>query len=714
MSFPQAASLGASLALAFFCMATDARASCQDLPSDAQFRPARDRALKVDDLVRIRDIGASVVVNSGAHTFAISPDGKHIAFLMRRADPNSNSFCLSMAVLDIGSNGLPKIVDEGGDLIRWNFEFRGKVGFPSGVPITVTPRWTPDGSGVLFLKRAGQTVQVWRAPAVGTGGNQITHSPVDIEDFRITRDGQSIVFATRPELAAIDRAIDREAARGYRYDDRFSPMTSSRPFAEGGNVMHYYAQSLDSGVVRPADGTEQRLFLSAGSELVTEEAIAPDRTGRSVWVIPPVGDQFFWNSRLAARNRSGKVVECAAPECTTWVSKPWWSADGRKVRFFRREGWAQSATAIYEWDIDGSAPRRIYSTLDLLFECEPLQDALICLQESSVQPRRLVRIDLSNSNITTLFDPNPEFTQLKLGRVERLQWRNQFGIESYGDLVYPVGYRAGGRYPVVIVQYDTRGFLRGGTGDEYPIQMFANRGFVVLSLQRPRDIGYFRANGESGVDAANLKDFADRKSVQSSLEAGLRLLSARGLIDESRIGITGLSDGVATVQFALIHNPIFAAAAMSNCCFDASSLVLAGPKASRHFQAVGYPAYVRDGGAFWDQFSLARNAGRIETPILMQEADDEYLTGLETYGALADAGKKVDMYVYPGEHHIKWQPAHRRAIYLRNVWWFDYWLRGVRPTSPEGIAEVGVWDALKRRTGEPASNEPAGFASASQ
>ncbi|MDR7256285.1 dipeptidyl aminopeptidase/acylaminoacyl peptidase [Sphingomonas sp. BE270] len=668
----------------------------------------------MDDLVRIRDIGASTVTNSGARTFSISPTGKHIAFQIRRAEPNSNSFCLSMAVLKIGSKALPRIVDEGGELIRWNFEFRGKVGFPSGVPITVTPRWSPDGAWILFLKSVDQTVQVWRARADGTRTDQLTHSAVDIEDFRITEDGQAIIFATRPELAAMNRAIDREADRGYRYDDRFSPMTTSRPFAEGGGILRYYVQNLVTGIERPAYDAEQRLFVSPGRELVADEVIAPDQTGRRAWVIPPVRDQFFWHSRLVAQDQTGKVVKCAAPVCTTWVSKPWWSADGRKVRYFRREGWAQNATAIYEWDVDQSVPRRIFSTLDLLFECDPLKDTLICLRESSAQPRRLVQIDLSHPRMVTLFDPNPEFARLTLGHVERLEWKNRFDVESYGDLIYPVGYRTGRRYPLIVVQYETRGFLRGGTGDEYPIQVFANHGFMVLSLQRPRDIGYFRAKDESGVDAANLEDFADRSSVQSSLDTGLRLLADRGLIDENRLGITGLSDGVATVQFALIHNPIFAAAAMSNCCFDASSLLLVGPKASRHFQAVGYPAPAKDDGTFWDQLSLARNAARIETPILMQEADDEYLTGLETYSALADAGKKVDMFVYPGEHHIKWQPAHRRSIYLRNIWWFDYWLRGVRPSSPEGSAEVSVWDALKRRDEGLARTEPRVSTAASQ
>src|SRR3546814_7367490 len=42
-------------------------------------------------------------------------------------------------------------------------------------------------------------------------------------------------------------------------------------------------------------------------------------------------------------------------------------------------------------------------------------------------------------------------------------------------------------YPLVVVQYDTRGFLRGGTGDEYPIQALAASGFAVLSVSRPID-----------------------------------------------------------------------------------------------------------------------------------------------------------------------------------------------------------------------------------
>src|SRR3546814_7717574 len=58
--------------------------------------------------------------------------------------------------------------------------------------------------------------------------------------------------------------------------------------------------------------------------------------------------------------------------------------------------------------------------------------------------------------------------------------------ETFVDLVYPVNYDRRKKYPLIVVQYISRGFLRGGVGDEFPIQVFANRGYAVLSIQRPK------------------------------------------------------------------------------------------------------------------------------------------------------------------------------------------------------------------------------------
>jgi hypothetical protein len=50
--------------------------------------------------------------------------------------------------------------------------------------------------------------------------------------------------------------------------------------------------------------------------------------------------------------------------------------------------------------------------------------------------------------------------------------------------------------------------------------------------------------------------------------------------------------------------------------------------------------------------------------------------------ALQDAGKPVEMHVFPEEHHQKWRPVHRLNIYRRNVQWFEFWLMGREDPEP--------------------------------
>jgi dipeptidyl aminopeptidase/acylaminoacyl peptidase len=156
-----------------------------------------------------------------------------------------------------------------------------------------------------------------------------------------------------------------------------------------------------------------------------------------------------------------------------------------------------------------------------------------------------------------------------------------------------------------------------------------------------------------------------------------------------------MSNGATTATFALLHSKLFAAVAMSQCCFDTTLPTRVGPAAARHFYGQGYPRLTDDGDAFWSQISLSRNARRVRTPILLQLSDDELMSALETFTALREVGAPIDMFVFPAEHHVKWQPAHRLAVYERALDWFDYWLRGIRSTAAERAPELRHWDELR-------------------
>ena len=675
---------------------------CASILPPEQLVTAGRRPLEPDDLVRLRDIGPAQPDAFAQPLVTVSPEGRRAAFQLRRADPDRNAYCLAMAVIELRPGARPILVDQGGEIMLLTTDYSGAAGFPTGLPLAVTPRWSPDGRWIAFLKRVGGTTQVWRAMADGSGSTPVTRSLVDVVDFRIGGDGSKIIYATRPALQRALEAIEREGLSGFHYDDRYSPVTSNRPFPESPIERRFEVLEIAAGTVREALPEEAALLT--GSEDLAAAAGAP-AAARSERLRIDSTDLSGGASlgSFHATLVDGSSATCVPAECAG-ATRPWWTADARRVRFFRREGWARASTAIHEWDPASGSVRRLYLTDDVLADCTPSADGLICLREGSLEPRRLERLDPATGARELLFDPNPEFAHLTLGGAERLRWSNAFDLEAIGDLVFPVGYRRGERYPLVVVQYDTRGFLRGGTGDEYPIQAFANRGYAVLSVRRPMSVGAARGarTFEEG-NRLNLEDFADRRSVLSSLETGVRLAIDRGVADPVRIGITGLSDGATTTISALLHSPLFAAAAMSSCCFDTTLVMRVGPAGAREFREVGYPGMHGRNDPFWRWISLSVNAHRIRTPILLQLSDDEYWSALETYTSLREAGAPVDMYIFPGEHHTKWQPAHRLAVYRRSLDWFDYWLRGIRSSAPDRQSELEHWDALRTSARPPAA-----------
>jgi acetyl esterase/lipase len=87
----------------------------------------------------------------------------------------------------------------------------------------------------------------------------------------------------------------------------------------------------------------------------------------------------------------------------------------------------------------------------------------------------------------------------------------------------------------------------------------------------------------------------------------------------------------------------------------------------------------------------------MRTPLLMQLSDDEYLLSLEAFEALREHGAPVELHVFPDEHHVKWHPVHRLAIYERNLDWFDFWLRCSEDRLAAKSAQYRRWRAMRAR-----------------
>ena len=671
-------------------------AECGDiLPRMEKVSGSPRRPVTANDLIRLRDIGLPDGSLSGPSPLAVSPDGRQVAFVLSRANPERNDYCRALVVVSIAPGARPRIIDQGGDLITMKTFVRG-IDVDTGLPATVTPSWSPDGRWIAWLRRDEGVTQAWVARPAGRGARAATHSPVDVEHVQWSRDSSTLLFTSRLAIAAARLAIDHEGESGWLYDDRIATNSGPRPRnRETDAPLVMMALDIESGSARLASSAE----TADADRNDLDGASAITLSGRRAWTVPESAS-IVSERRLWATDSKGAAVRCEAAQCLG-VDHLWWNRGGNELRFLRREGWNRSVTALYRWRPGVSAPMRVFATEDVIQNCVVAFKQLLCTAENATTPRRIVLIDPASGSRRLVFDPNSEFAHIRLGTVQRLRWRNERGLEAWGDLVLPPDHRPGTRLSMIVVQYNSRGFLRGGTGDEYPIQLFAAHGFAVLSFERPPSVAASVPGLRTEVEAnaANYAGWADRRSVLSSLLAGVKLAIATGNVDSARIGITGLSDGATTVRFALINSRAFAAAAISSCCLEPKTVMTYGGIAWAAFnKAVGFPPTTVEAPAFWRPMSLALNAKEIDTPLLMQLSDDEHLLALEAFTALREQGKPVELYVFPDEHHVKWQPAHRLAIYNRSLDWFDFWLRCRIRSDPARQAQYRRWESMSARS----------------
>jgi hypothetical protein len=202
------AMLAASSAAASASARPPTEVSCESILPPRQ-TAGTQRPLLPEDLVGLRDIGPADVDPSDPPVVMLSPDGSRAAFQLRRAEPDRNIVCLAMVVVGLAPGAAPRVVDQGGEFLLVAIDNAGTADFPTGVPAIITPRWSPDGHWIGFLKRVGGTTQVWSAQADGSGSAQLTHAPTDVLDFRIAADGAAIVYSTRPGVEEAQRNIAR-------------------------------------------------------------------------------------------------------------------------------------------------------------------------------------------------------------------------------------------------------------------------------------------------------------------------------------------------------------------------------------------------------------------------------------------------------------------------------------------------------------------------
>jgi dipeptidyl aminopeptidase/acylaminoacyl peptidase len=476
---------------------------------------------------------------------------------MRRANPETNRYCLGVYVVRLDAGRRLIRLDSGGDYMLDDAPNGDKPAVPIGLQDVAILRWSPDGRWVGFLRRDNGSTQLWRARSDGSGSQMLTHGQADVRDFAWSADGTSLIIEIHPGVARSNAAIDREGLVGWHLDDRAEIGIGARPLVV--DTTPPTIESLDpaTGIGRPG-GQAERTWL--------QQQTAPDfggagagtsgRKSRRAWA--EVDSLHPADGRLWTSQDDRPPTSCEASVCRGQILGVWWRPKDRALTYMRREGWSRGSIGVYRWQ-PGHIPHRVLDTDDLLTGCTLAADQLVCMEETSARPRHLVMLNPNHGTRDLLFDPNPEWGHVALGRIERLHWYNKFGIECFGDLVLPPGLTGRQRLPLVVVQYITRGFLRGGTGDEVPIQLLAAQGFAVLSVQNPLRIGYDLASLFSAALAGQLVAAIERDKARHGDQAPVALGQAGTLPDVAEqhlVAIVGERGGDVAIELLRRAPPI--------------------------------------------------------------------------------------------------------------------------------------------------------------
>ena len=650
------------------------------------------------DLLNLRDF----------HGSQISPDGKWVAFVLGQAVYENNSYRSGLFIVSTKEGSKPISL--------------GNVGPPpwriANQWLPENPQWSADSKFIYHRLKNTGTWQVWKWKREGGAPLQVTHLEHNVQSFQIIPDGPKLALAVeKPSL------IDKKqlAEHGILYDGSFNA-GEPRPLldeiildqideARGGRGIESetWMHDLRGGRERKATEGESKAYSLQedvpNEKLFTKKEIEEQGIMRAK--ISPDGKNVVYQRTLNDPSESGQVVyplflrstgggkAVALTPGVYYVAEFWWSPDSKQIYYAYESTGVDDLrpSKLMAVSPTGGEPRKVLDSPGYRygFSLDRSGRFLTSTYENTTTPPELELVDVSTGKTHLLADVNPEFQNLQLSPAKRIDVSNKYSDHFWGHLVLPLNYEPGKRYPLVLTTYrDADAFLRGGVpGDEYPIRVFAANGIAVLNF----DFGLFH-NSKPGDFETQVLFWA---SPLAGMEAAITQLADMGIVDRSRVAITGLSHGAEMVNYGISHSSLFRASIASGGGWDPILYDLA-PDWVRADMSRAYSLESPDGDSRgrWQRISPALNASRVLTPLLINAADDEYTFDMQWVTALRELKKPVEMFIYTDELHEKNQPKHRYEIYQRNVDWLNFWLRDKEDPDPAKAEQYKRWRELRK------------------
>ena len=279
--------------------------------------------------------------------------------------------------------------------------------------------------------------------------------------------------------------------------------------------------------------------------------------------------------------------------------------------------------------------------------------------------------------LVTETDMPEGWPDVEMPEAEVLQWQSTDGTTIEGMVYYPIGYKAGTKYPLIVEVHGGPTGVYGRTYVGAPFNhgntaLLTEAGFMMLRTN-PRGSGGYGKE----FRFANYADWGG--GDYDDIMTGVVLLIERGLADPERMGILGWSYGGYMTSFVITQTDRFKAA-----------VVGAGVTNLTSFNGVtDVPGLISDyfHGDHWENTALYMersamfNVQNAKTPTLIQHGENDARVpisqGKELFYALKKKRVPTHLVVYPRQGHGVQEPRLQMDVRTRPVDWFKRYVLGL-------------------------------------
>ncbi len=635
----------------------------------------------------------------------LSPDGRYVAYVLGQADWAANRRVSHI----------------------WRAAIDGSetVQMTSGKEGERTPRWSPDGHTVAFLARRAAKpdekeedikAQIFLLRNEGGEARPLTAHATAVSSFQWSPDGRTIVFLAAEPKTEAEKQRDKVKDDVFMFDENFKQQHlwtidvasgAERRLTSGDYSILGFELSRDGKRIAfhrgpsPLFGDVERGEVwvmdasGANARQLTSNAVAENNAelspdGKQMLFLAQANDRFetYYNRRVFVVPASGGAARVVSGNMPYEVERATWSADGQYVYFTANTGVAdqlfrvRSAGGTSEALTNGQ-----HSFNGWMFEPGAKRHVLAIDEPTNAGDVWTLAGDGSSAlaRVTHVFDFL--WRDYRLPRQERVEWKGADGVRVEGLLFYPLEYREGQRYPLVVQTHggpqasDKFGF---GAWANY-VQVLAAMGYAVLQPNY---------RGSTGYGDAFLRDMVGSYFKNSHLDvmAGVDHLVAAGIADGDRLVKMGWSGGGHMTNKIITFTDRFKAAASGAGAANWVSMYAQSDVRSYRTPWFGGTPWQKNAPVdlYWEHSPL-KYVASVKTPTIFLVGERDVRVPLpqsvEMYRALKSNGVPTKLYVAPREPH-GWQEL-RHELFKMNaeLEWFEKYARGRSYTwekAPDG------------------------------